>query len=167
KAIYEVPWLAALVGLGPTERVRRRGAAPAWLKKEFDRLKRAELERSFEQGSVVDGYVRVLVYAGRDQTVFDERPFNLVRRLLGDIPASARPTLPQLKESLKRQTFLVLLDEDRAVQGLTALLPELHQRRQAYELARRMAQTRGAIAPEHDARFESVARVLGLDARPV
>jgi len=167
KAIYEAPWLAALVGLGPTERVRRRGAAPAWLKKEFDRLKRAELERSFEQGSVVDGYVRVLVYAGRDQTVFDERPFNLVRRLLGDIPASARPTLPQLKESLKRQTFLVLLDEDRAVQGLTALLPELHQRRQAYELARRMAQTRGAIAPEHDARFESVARVLGLDARPV
>jgi hypothetical protein len=163
KAIYETPWLAALVGLGPAERERRRGGAAQWLDKEFERLKRQELEVGFEQGSVIDGYVRVLVYAGRDETVFDERPFNMVRRLLRDIPAAARPTLAQLKEALKRQTFLVLLDEERAAVGLGALLPEMHQRRQAYELARRLAQARGTIGPAHEARFARLAQVLGLD----
>ena len=163
KAIYEAPWLAALVGLGPAERARRRGGATQWLDKEFERLKRQELEIGFEQGTVTDGFVRALVYAGRDETVFDERPFNLVRRLLGDMPAATRPTLAALKDSLKRQTFLVLLNEARAAAGLATLLPEMHQRRQAYELARRLASTRGVIGRAHEARFARLARALGLD----
>jgi pimeloyl-ACP methyl ester carboxylesterase len=163
KAIYEAPWIAALVGLGPTERARRRRAAPKWLQTEVERLKRQDLERAFEEGTVIDGYARVLVYAGRNETVFDERPFNLVRRLLSDMPAATRPTLAQLKQSLKRQSFLILVDEARAAAGLTALLPTLHERRQAYELARRLARTRGSIAPAHEARFAHLAHVLGLD----
>ena len=163
KAIYEAPWLAALVGLGPAERARRRDGAAQWLDKEFERLKREELEIGFEHGTLIDGFVRALVYAGRDETVFDERPFNLVRRLLGDMPAATRPTLVALKDSLKRQTFLVLLNETRAADGLAALLPEMHQRRQAYELARRLARTRGVIGPAHEARFLRLAHALGLD----
>jgi len=61
----------------------------------------------------------------------------------------------------------VLVFDYRIVAHGRELLPEMHQRRQAHELVRRMAQTRGAIAPEHDARFETVARALGPDARPV
>ena len=37
---------------------------------------------------------------------------------------AARPTLSVLKESLKRQTFLVLSDEARAAAGQGALLPK-------------------------------------------
>jgi hypothetical protein len=163
KAIYEAPWLAALVGLGPAERARRRDGAAQWLDKEFERLKRDELEVGFEHGTLTDGFVRALVYAGRDETVFDERPFNLVRRMLADMPAATRPSLVALRDSLKRQTFLVLLNEARAADGLAALLPELHQRRQAYELARRLARTRGVIGPAHEARFARLAQALGLD----
>jgi hypothetical protein len=42
-------------------------------------------------------------------------------------------------------------------------LPETHQRRQAYEDARRRAQARAPVAPAHEARFAPLAQVFGLD----
>jgi hypothetical protein len=53
-----------------------------------------------------------------------------------------------------------------ATPGLGALLPELHQRRQAGGPARRIAQARGAIAPVHEAGFAPLAQALGLEAWP-
>ena len=76
---------------------------------------------------------------------------------------AARPTLSVLKESLKRQTLLVVSDQARAAAGQRALLPEAHQRLRAYEPAHRLAQARGRITPAHEARFLRLAQVLGLD----
>ncbi len=76
---------------------------------------------------------------------------------------AARPTLSVLKESLKRQTLLVLSDQARAAAGQCALLPEVHQRLQTYELARRLAQARALIAPGYEPRGARLAQVLGLD----
>jgi hypothetical protein len=76
---------------------------------------------------------------------------------------AARPTLSVLKKSLKPQTLLALSDEARAAAGQGALLPEAHQRLQAYELACRLAQARAPIAPGHEPRFARLAQVLGLD----
>jgi pimeloyl-ACP methyl ester carboxylesterase len=165
KAIYGSPRLAALVGLKPGSTQRRTAEANSWLEEEFKSLKRRELETSFEHGTLLDGAMRVLVYCGRDLHVVDERPFNAMRRLLRESGLDDKIRIADLKQVAKRQTFLVLWDEERALAGLVQLLPEAPERRRALDTARTLAATRGEIAPAQQARFDRVARVLGLEPR--
>ena len=63
KAIYGSPWLAAAVGLSG-ESVRRHGPkSPSWEHEELKRLKRLMAESHIEEGTALDGWVRILLYA--------------------------------------------------------------------------------------------------------
>jgi hypothetical protein len=72
-------------------------------------------------------------------------------------------SLKQLKETVKRQTFLVRMDEQRALDGLTALLPKKPERQRAMDLARELLALGGPISAEKEARLQRVAQVLGLE----
>src|SRR6267378_264790 len=90
KAIYGSPWLAAAVGLSG-ESVRRRGPrAPTWEYQELKRLKRLMAESQIEQGTALDGWVRIVLYVAREERVFDERPYNLARRMIDERSPQAR-----------------------------------------------------------------------------
>ena len=78
----------------------------------------------------------MLAYCGREGSVVDERPFNLVRRMIEELKPEVRPSLNELKAAVKKQVFVLTLDETRAIAALPKLLPDPEQRRKAVEAAR-------------------------------
>ena len=162
KAIYGSPWLAAAVGLSE-ERVGGRGPkSPTWEYEELKRMKQLMAESHMDEGTRLDGWVRIMLYVAREERVFDERPYNLVRRMIDELSPETRPSLDELKSAVKRQAFLLALDEERAVAALPNLLPERHQRRKAIECARLVAVTRGVLTAHQEDRFRRIEHVLGL-----
>jgi pimeloyl-ACP methyl ester carboxylesterase len=165
KAIYESPWLAAMVGLAGTADRRQAPKPEVRLREELKRLKVHELEAQIEEGTPLDGKVRILLYQGRDEKVVDERPFNLVRQFIQEMPIEKRPTLAQLKEAFKRQSFILLLDEERALKALPKLIPDMKERQRALERARQIATARaGKLSAAQEARFRRLEEVLSLAA---
>ncbi|WP_438390166.1 TerB family tellurite resistance protein [Caballeronia sp. DA-9] len=165
KSIYGSPWLAALVGLKPASARRRALETNSWIEEEFKRLKRRELEATFEHGTLLDGAIRMLLYCGRDLHVVDERPFNAMRHMLRESGLDDRIRIAELKQVVKRQTFLVLWNEERALAGLARLLPTPADRRRALDVVRTLAATRGEIVPAQQARLDRVAEVLAIEPR--
>jgi pimeloyl-ACP methyl ester carboxylesterase len=165
KSIYESPWLAAMVGLsGDAERP----GAPKpgdWLRDELKRLKELEHQSFIEKGTPLDGGVRMLLYQGRDTKVVDERPFRLIQQFIREAPRDNRPTVAQLKQAFRRQFFVLLMDEERAVNALPKLLPEMDQRFHALELVRRIATAMtGKLNDSQEKRFRQVEQILGITA---
>ena len=163
KAIYESPWLAAAVGLDAQRRGRPATRSASWEQDELRRLKREEAETHFEQGTLLDAWARLLLYVGREEKVADERPFNLLRQLVQRAKPDRVPTLAAVKAALKRQAFLLALDEERALAALPKLVPGMAERRRGYEGARLVVSARGEPTPYQEQRFRRVAAVLGLD----
>jgi hypothetical protein len=93
----------------------------------------------------------------------DERPFNMVRRLIEETKPEHMPSIAVLKAAIKRQAFVLALDEERALAALPKLAPDRELRRRGYEAARKALGARGEPAPDQVERLRRVAAVLGLD----
>ncbi len=166
KSIYESPWIAAMVGLNQDARHEKGPKPEDWLHSELKRLKELEHESYFDQGTPLDGVVRMLLYQGRDTKVVDERPFRLIQQFIREAPSDTRPTLAQLKQAFKRQMFILLLDEERAVNALPKLLPEIDLRHRAFELTRGIATAReGKLNDSQETRFRRMEEILGVAAQ--
>ena len=163
QSLYESPWLAALVGLTGKTDPQHAPKLAKKLREELKRLKLQDLQSQLEVGSVLDAWIRVQLYQGFEEQVFDERPFRLVQQLIRELPEAERPTIDQLKEAVKRQTFTLLLDEERALNALPRLLPELHQRRQVLKFARLVATAKaGQLSAAQERRFRRLEEILGI-----
>ena len=164
KAIYESPWLAAAVGLDERSLGRRTARAASWEHDELRRLKRQEAEAQIEQGTAIDAWARLLLYVGREEKVADERPFNLMRRAIQEMKPANLPTPAQMKAAIKRQAFVLALDEERAIEALPKLVPDMDERRRGFTAARLVISARGTPTPYQEERLRRVSRVLGLDS---
>lgn len=166
KMIYESPQFAAMVGFkhdGTSSDLHPSHSH----EQENLRVKRAKREDWFNHGSPKIAFLRLLIYVAIGTGVVDERPFNGIKRLMQELGMDRTTSVVQLKEIIKRQTFLVRMDENRALASLPALLPELHQRHQALELARRLLALSGPISTEKEERLSRLTQVLGLDVHTV
>ena len=167
KALYGSPWLAAAVGIdnrqasgAPTDRA-------SWEHKELQRLKRLVAEAQFEQGTRVDAWARALLYAGNKARVVDERPYNLMQRMVAEMRPERAPTAAELKAAIKRQAFLLAMDEERAIEALPRLASTSpDERRRGFTALRTVISARGKPTDYQEERLRRVARVLGLD-KPV
>jgi pimeloyl-ACP methyl ester carboxylesterase len=166
KSIYESPWVAAMAGLSGNAEQREAPRPEDWLRNELKRLKTLEHELLMEQGTPLDAGVRMLLYQGYDTRVIDERPFRMIQQLIRGAPADKRPTLAQLKQAFRRQMFILFIDEERAVNALPKLLPEMDQRRRVLEMVRRIATTReGKLNDSQEKRFHRLEEILGVTAK--
>jgi pimeloyl-ACP methyl ester carboxylesterase len=163
KAIYESPWLAAAVGADADSLGRRGPQSTTWEQDELKRLKRQEFEAGIEQGTLLDAWARLLIYVRPEGSAVDERPFNMVRRMIEELKPENAPSLAALKAAVKRQAFILALDEDRAIAALPKLAPEMRHRRQGFDVARMVMKSRGELTPHQEERFRRVAGILGLD----
>lgn len=165
--IYESPMLKALVGMG-SYASRRPEQAHSWMEEEFRRLKRHALEGSFEHGTPLEGLVRAILFTKPDLGGFDERPFNLLRERIHEAGLPERPTLAHLKAAVKRQAFLVLLDEERALAALPRLLASREERRRALATAYTLAEARGDLGSDQGTTFlRRLARLAEVLNEPV
>jgi hypothetical protein len=163
KGLYESPWLAAAVGVPQGGRGERGARAGTWEREELKRLKLAEIEADVESGALVDAWARLLLYVGREDRVADERPFNLLRKMLEETRPENVPSLAALKAALKRQAFVLALHEERAIAALPKLAPDPQLRRRGYEAARKIVSARGELTPRQQERLRRVAAILQID----
>lgn len=114
--------LQALLGLGtPEAPVRRRpGQDPE--RRAFVARQVTELRNAVAEGGLFEALLRALVFVGFRENLADERTFNMLRRL-HDVHGKNLALQP-FKEALRRQLFLVMLDEGAALKALPGLLHE-------------------------------------------
>lgn len=161
KAIYESPSLDA--ALGPRTATSRGPKTPSLEHVELERLKRLATETQIEKGSMLDGAVRILVYTCHPpEEEFDERPYNVVRRMIDELPEEMRPTRERFNDTVKRQAAALALDEERSLAALPKLLPGARQRQMALNAARSAALAHGRLAGETEARLRRVEAILGI-----
>lgn len=163
KSIYQSPLLAALTGFTPLPAAENRHARSPE-QEEMLRQKRAAHDAWFELGSQESGFLRILIYVASGNGVVDERPFNGIRHLMREFGLDKTIPLAQLKEAIRRQTFLVRTDEQRALNGLAHLLPRQDQREQALMLARKLLSMGGPISAEKEARLNRIEKNLAMQA---
>ena len=84
--------------------------------------------------------------------------------MIEEMDPEHRPALAAVKAAIKRQAFVVALDEERAIAALPALIPEMHHRRKGIEAARKVGGARGKLSAHQEERFRRLATVLSLDA---
>ena len=85
-------------------------------------------------------------FASRGGGTAPDDLINLLQQFIREAPSDTRPTLAQLKQAFKRQMFILFLDEERAVNTLPKLLPEMDLRVRALDLVRRIALPKGKKA---------------------
>lgn len=161
KAIYESPLTAALTGFTPEAFQRDKPKVRTWEQQEMLRLKAAEHATWFERGSPETGFLRLLIYVSSGSGVIDKRPFTGIKRVMHDFGLDKTVSLAQLKEAIKLQTYLVRMDEARALKGLLILLPAPEQRQKSLALARELLLMGGPISDEKEVRLNHVAQLLG------
>ena len=166
KAIYESPLAAAMTGFKPDMDMAQRAHANNHCaeQEEMMRQRRAEHETWFDHGSPETGFLRLLIFVAAGNGVVDERPFNGIRRVMLESGLDKTVSLQQLKETIKQQTFLVRMDEPRALSSLTNLLTTAAERQRALNLARELLSMSGPISAEKEGRLQRVAEALGLEA---
>jgi pimeloyl-ACP methyl ester carboxylesterase len=165
KAIYESPWLAAMTGFKPDMAQRSRANNHSEEQEAILRERRAEHETWFDRGSPETGFLRLMIYVASGNGVVDERPFNGIRRLMRERGLDKTVSLQQLKDTIKQQTFLVRMDEQRALSSLASLLTTESARQRALDLARELLSLTGPISVEKEGRLQNVAQALGLKTR--
>lgn len=165
--IYGSPLLQAAVGLAP-------GVAAPQTRIEHDLARQAavarirtELAGRYGTGGIAEALIRALVYVRLPDGAVDERGFSVLTALRAARPETERMPLAKFKELVRTQYLLVLLDEDRAVETLPALLgtdpaaPAL-----LLSVLRRVLMASGRISPEAQARLGRLDSLLAA-AEPV
>jgi Protein of unknown function (DUF3141) len=143
----------------------RRGPRPiSREQEELRRRKRKAVEDAIDHGTVVDAWARLLLYVRPPRDAADQRPFNMVRRLIEEVKPESTPSFQSLRESLKRQAFVLALDEERALAALPKLAPDMAQRQRGFDVAKKVMKARGKLTPQQHERLQRIAVVLGLDS---
>ena len=123
-AIYGSPWVQAWAGMDArdtSEPRRHPGDTP-----EHRAFRAAEAERlrgEIAKGGLIEAGLRALYYIGDSRGWFDERGFNLIRRLREENGANFRTiSLAEFKQAVRQQARLMRLDAAAAIAALPQLL---------------------------------------------
>jgi len=117
--IYSVPLLQAFVGLRASdENIRHRpGREPSWI--EFTVKRIDELKRHIANGGMHEAAIRSLIYIEMNESMVDERNFEILRRIRTD---HNDITLAELKNLIREQFFAILLDREAALAAIPTML---------------------------------------------
>lgn len=168
--LYGSPWMQAVFGKGVSrhEKPRPHPGTSA----EHQRMVQQQVERlcrEMSQGGLVEAMLRALIFLSADMGHFDERSFNLARRLRENHWLSSL-SLSDFKRILRTQGFLMLIDAERALDTLPDLLQgvPLNERQQAWQFVIELLQVAVGPAYKDVARFERIADKFGAyEAPPV
>jgi hypothetical protein len=161
--IYGLPALQAALGIDPASTLPlRRPAKDAW-HQELLRTRIAELKARVSAGGLLAATVRAMVYAGKYRGAVDERGFEIVRRLRHDPNLAPSVSLAEFKALLREQFYLLLIDQEAALQAIPTMLPEdAATRQQALDIVKRVLTACGPLDDEDQARLARITRIFGL-----
>ncbi|WP_374346910.1 DUF3141 domain-containing protein [Chitinimonas sp.] len=157
KHLFESPWMTTLLG------ARRARRSPTSLRAQLERLNIKAALHDFDHGGALDAFARVIAYV-RGDGVIDVRPFNMMRRILSE--QRVEPvTLAEYRDSVQRQSFVLMLDEERALQGLPKLLPDRLMRKTVMDFVLEVLGAAGPLDAASAERYQRIKALLGLNAQ--
>jgi len=163
-SFYGSPLLQAAVGVDPAEARPLRRAGKSTLHRALVEARIRELRAEMTAGGLREGFVRATLYAGVPRAALDERGVEAMRRLRGVDCGGPQLTLAEFKAMVRKQFFLLLIDEEAAIAALPKLLPASPEaRRTAFHWLRQVLSARGDIAGEVAARLRRIAGCFGID----
>jgi hypothetical protein len=164
KALYGNPFVQAAFGAGKSsaehsEEAERREEADrrARMAERIEALKARDLE-----GGTLEAFVRICAYIHKGQPAAEERGFRALKQIHDELHEGASETLVQFKDAVREQTFLVRLDEERALETLPLLLRDDEHRIATMHAVRRLEKAMGPVDAEHEARIRRVEEILAV-----
>ena len=158
-ALYGQPALQKALGIDPESTRPLRSPAKSPLHYELRKIRKGELMARIDKGGMPEAIIRALLYIGMTEKLVDERSFELVRRLR---LAQSQMSLAAFKAIVREQFYLLLLDQDKALAALPAMLPpDEGPRRLALEMMRQVLEARGTAADDN-ARLAEIAALFGV-----
>ena len=159
---YGSPLLQASVGLDPHAPAAGRRIERDLMREADEARSRAVLESRFEVGGPIEAALRALIYVLLPDGGFDERGFAVLKALRAAQPPGTRPKMAELKDLLKGQYQLILLDEDRAIEAIPKLVSGSADRPAgAADALRAMISARGPLSAEGRRRLRRVEALVG------
>ena len=154
-ATYGSPVLHALVGLKAGNDEGHRPQPMTAAHAALLRQRIAEIKSKVSEGGPREAALRALIYVRSPDGVIDERGFNFLRAMRKE--AGKGYTLEEFKRVLREQFLLLLLDEQRAVAAIPAMLAKTPglARRMADAL-HRMVETVGLRSDEAKSRMTEI-----------
>ncbi len=122
--VYQSPLTQALVGVGQDVPAAGRRIERDLVREADEAKLRSNLEDRYEAGGPTEAAVRALIYVNQPTGGFDDRRFDVLKRIRAARPAEQRRPMGELKELLKEQSLLLRMDEEHAVKAIPKLLPE-------------------------------------------
>ena len=162
-AVYGSPVLQALVGIRTTDEIalRRPRKDAAHLALVNRRVK--ELREGISDGGPREAAIRAMLYLGQPDGAFDERGFNLLRRMREE--AGSGMPLGEFKRVVREQFFMLLVEPQRAIAAIPGMLakdPALAGRMQA--MLRRLIETVGLHSELAKVRLAELEHLLDQSA---
>jgi hypothetical protein len=122
----------------------------------------AELKSRLAVGGLSEAGIRALVYVGLGRGAFDERGFETIRQIRREHEGHMLP-LPQFKNLMREQFYMLMLDQDAALAAIPNMLPhDAAARRRTFEMIVRIAGARGPLDAEDQKRIARVAELFEL-----
>lgn len=156
-AIYGSPILQAMVGLSGSEGEARIKPGEDALHRELVARRIDELRRSMDVGGPLEATVRALVYVRLPGGAVDERAFVFLQKLKDE--AGRGLDLATFKALLREQFFMLLVDEERAVEAIPRMLRKDPDR--AHELRsvlQRLLKATGSLNRESRERLVTIEK---------
>jgi hypothetical protein len=158
---YGSPLLQALVGLDPRSGDETRLVERDILREALESRQLSMLADRFEQGGMAAAVIRSIIYIRFPEGSVDERSFTALKAIRAAQPARNRIGWTEAKELIRVQYLLLLLDEDRAIRTIPALLPEAKKdRRAVLEAIRAVVTARGAPSAEGRRRLGRIEKMF-------
>jgi hypothetical protein len=160
-SVYGAPSLQAATGIDPHAVRPLRKAAKNPLHRELLQMRIAELRSRIPRGGLREGLVRSALFIGMARGSFDERAFELVRRIRLAPDGMPRLSLQAFKALIREQYFMLLIDEEAALAAIPSLLPpDTKERGKALALLRNVVTARGELVGESVRRMEKIAQLF-------
>jgi pimeloyl-ACP methyl ester carboxylesterase len=158
-AIYNQPLLQAMLGLRANDEPPRPipGQEPDHIV-QIEKAKQELLAR-VTVGGVREALIRALIYVRIPEGAADERGFEMITRIRDENPDKL--SLSNFKEVVREQFYIVLLDEERAVETIPALLadgPESGE--ELFALVERVATASGKLGDESKKRLAKIQELF-------
>jgi Protein of unknown function (DUF3141) len=128
----------------------------------------AYLEQQIDRGGLIEAVLRALIYVRLSEGTVDERGLAALREVGAALPAAKRIGFARLKEVLKEQFLMMILDEERAIAALPKLLTEGRKERElGLAAVRRVLAARGALSAEGSRRLARIESLFNLPAAAI
>jgi hypothetical protein len=136
-ALYATPFARAVTGLAEAPPPRALGADP--LRVEHARRELAALLARPDEGTRLEGVIRILLRMIDATGQVDARGVRALRAATAELPAAERPTLAEVRRVARHQALLIRADRAAAVEGLKHIFAAPEDRAWAEALLREVA----------------------------